>query len=103
MRFKVFTELSERVAFAKKNINRWIDISNVFKNIKIAQVECLNNESSTLLDIDNDSHVEFIILPTNRIGVVIDSKYFIYADTIQIRTLEDHGLYELSCIGVLHC
>lgn len=103
MRFKVFLEISERVMFAQKHINQWVDISNVFKNVKIAQVECLNNESTALLDIDNDSHVEFIILPTKRIGICIDSKYFIYSDKIQIRTLQDHRLYELSYGGVETC
>ena len=104
MRFKFFTELSERVAFAKKNINQWIDISSVFKNVKyVAQLECFNNESTTIMDISEDSHVEFIILPTSRIGICIDSNYFIYSDTFNIRTLQDHALYELSCMGVLKC
>lgn len=95
--------LGEKVAIAKQKRNQWINISELFKNTRGAYVDCLNNESSTLLYIDSDSNVEIIILPTKRVGITINSNYFIYADKLSITTLSNSRKTTFDCEGVETC
>lgn len=96
--------LGEKVAIAKQKRNQWINISELFINDKYgAYVECLNNESSTLLFINSDSNVEIIILPTKRVGISINSNYFIYADKLSIKRVIDCRKTTFDCEGVEIC